>query len=235
MREVIRQLRRKYSRLYATIVGDDLYIWRPLTRKEYRRILQEASDEYEKEELVCQAAVVWPEGIDFSKGQAGVPGALAPIIIDESGYGDPNRIYETFEEYRADMEHFEYQAEATIAAAFPQITFAEMEDWTIDQLLWHAVRAEWVLKNVHGRPVEFRLRPEEEKTSSESTPAEMAQQLREQGIDPMMLVDPSTLREPYLTLPVIGGTDWQNEVNWNGIREQVQRVSRNTNPGRIQP
>lgn len=230
MQEIIRDLKRKYPQVYATIVGDDLYIWRPLGRREYREILEQATDEHDLEERIAQAAVVWPEGIDFQKGKAGAPEILAAEIKEASGYGSPERVYHAMDFYREQMQHFEFQAEAAIAAVFPQITFAEMENWTVDQLMWHAVRAEWAIRMVYGRQVEFRIRPEEEEatTGEQSKPdrIEEAKQMREQGIDPILTVDPKTLRPPFVSFPLIGGTTlWQNEELIALVREQIPGLS----------
>lgn len=228
MQEIIRELKRKYKQVYATIIGEDLYIWRLLGRKEYREILEQAIDEHDLEERIAQAAVVWPEGIDFRQWKAGAPGILAAEIKEASGFGSPDRIYQAMEIYREQMKQFEFQAEAAIAAAFPQITFEQMENWNVDELLWHTVRAEWVIQRIHGRQVEFRAMTEEE---GEDQPQEVdkleeARQMREQGIDPILSVDPKTLRPPFDPFPLIGGTVlWQNEELIDLVRQQIPRLS----------
>lgn len=223
MQEIIRLLKQKHKQIYATIVGETLYIWRPLGRREYREILESAEGEYDLEERICQAAVLWPPDLDFSRGLAGVPGALTPEIKEQSGYGSPERAYLALDTYRAQLQHFEYLAETAIAATFPQITFEQMENWTLDELMWHTVRAEWAIKHVHGRQVEFRpgTGEEEEEAQESPTKTEEAQMLREAGVDPIMTVDPKTLRPPFTSFPLIAGTQWNNEELMTLVRKQV--------------
>lgn len=223
MQEIVQRLKRKHRRIYSTIVGSLLLIWRPLGRQEYREILQLAEGEHDLQERICQVAVLWPEDLDFRTYVAGVPSVLAPQIKEQSGYGSPAKAYAALDEYRTEMAAFEHQAEAAIAAAFPRISFKQMRAWTIDDLMWHLVRAEWVLKNIQGREVEFRsTEPEEPETVP--SPVEAGQQMRADGIDPMSTLDPKSLRPGFAELPFIGGTNWQDEVNWNGIQQQVQKL-----------
>jgi hypothetical protein len=221
MDEIIRELKQKHRRLLATIIGDRIFIWRPLGRKQYREILNNSIDEAELDENVCQGAVVYPE-FDFKLGAAGFSATLAPIIKEESGYGSPDKVYKAMDLYRMEMQHFEFQAEATIATAFPQIRFEQMEGWTTDELMWHLARAEWALKNIHGRNIDFKPNEEPEEIS----PEEQVRQLREQGIDPMSTVNPNRLRPRFTEFPFIAGTQlMKNEVIWNGVRQQIPGLS----------
>jgi hypothetical protein len=225
MNEIISRLKETHRQIFASIIGDELYIWRPLTRREYQRVVDAAQDEHNLQERICKAAVLHPDGIDFGVHLAGIPIVLSPLITQESGYGTPEKVYETLETYRNEMSAFEHQAEAIITATFPQVSFDEMMDWTVDQLVWHQTRAEWVQGNIYGRDVVFR-EPDPDQETEPLTPAEEAEQMRDQGIDPMTTLDPKLLRAPFITLPLIGGTHWQNEEIWNGVREQVQARSR---------
>ena len=72
----------------------EIYIWRPLTRKEYRDIINiEGSTAFYREERICQVSIVWPTTNLSSKlrttGKAGIPSMLSELILEKSGY-NPN-------------------------------------------------------------------------------------------------------------------------------------------------
>lgn len=230
IRELITDLRKKHGdNLYLIRIGEHDFVFRLLSRQDMMDIYARAYDDYSREELICQKAVVWPERIDFSTYLAGIPKQLAPVIVELSGFTNPDSsISYLLEHYRNIMAtSFEAQAEVFIKVAFPEITFAEMKEWDLPTLIEHLARAEFVMKNIKGLPVEFsKLNGEGEVAEKkEIDPKEEARKLRESGIDPMLLLDPKTLREPYLTMPVIGGTKWSEEAVIHGIQQQIQRLS----------
>jgi len=106
------------------------------------------------------------------------------------------------------MSSFERQAECLIATAFPQVRFEEMTDWPLPKLIDYAVRAEWVLNNIHHLPVQFACtdRSEDKKGKQKPNPAD----LRKRGIDPMRLLDPSTLKPKMIhDLLIVGVGGWR--------------------------
>lgn len=74
-------------------LGEDIFIWRPLSRKEYRGMNRaEGKDEFYVEESICRTCVLWPE--DYSRksliyGKAGIPTVLASFITKHSGFDRP--------------------------------------------------------------------------------------------------------------------------------------------------
>ncbi len=69
------------------------YVWRPVTRLEYKNILQGAKDDAHFSEMVVQRCVLWPE-IDVAKltsGKAGTIPTLHGVIMEGSNFLDPDQ------------------------------------------------------------------------------------------------------------------------------------------------
>lgn len=72
----------------------EIYLWRPINRKEYKSIMGiEGSSGMYREEAICQTVILWPKGNISTKlrtfGKAGVPTLLSELILEKSGY-NPN-------------------------------------------------------------------------------------------------------------------------------------------------
>ena len=76
--------------IYVTKVGNQYYVWRPLTRYEYKQIVNMPNpDPLQREELICETCVLWPENYNYeamAKDKAGVPALLAQQIMEASGF-----------------------------------------------------------------------------------------------------------------------------------------------------
>jgi len=224
--------------LFTVRLGKHNIIWRELTRREYRHINQTAKDEFELEELLCATAVLHPP-LDYKRGLAGIPGVLAPLIAETSGFMDERQLLDSLEFHRGSMSQFENQAETYIKVAFPQYTFEEMADWTVDKLTNILARAEWALTNVaragngSPAPVFEAQQSQQANTQRPSTTSSKEQfkkavaNIREQGMDPMIVLSPQIISKPaYIIPPLIGGTSqWRNEVILDAIRKQIPGVS----------
>lgn len=199
------RLAAQHEYLYGSAVGGMVFIWRPLTRAEYYRLVSRAARGEDVAYEVCRLAVLYPEDIDYTTLPGGVVTRLADDIWRQSAMPSTDRLVSTMEALRQQMESFERQAECAIAVAFPGIRIEEMMHWPIVKLLDYAVRAEWVLNRIHGLPVRF-TRLDAGKEEKQPTPAE----LRKKGIDPMLTLDPAKLR-PKMThdLFIVGTSGWR--------------------------
>lgn len=254
---LIDQLKEQYDEIYVTTLGEEDYIYKALSRKEYRKIQRLAKDQEDAFERVCNTAILYPKR-DYSSFnvKAYVPSQLAPQILELSGFGSWRK-EDLIEVYESQMENnFDEQAEVIIATAFPNITFDEMEDWTKEKLMKYLVRARWQLTTLRGVPLKFGRASELEDLEddeigidieAEQDPMnslmEYANELRQQGQDPMFILKNSYQKEhkPYVERPLIGGSNqtdsmvagtfaWKDGVPEDGryeiIREHIQKVSR---------
>jgi len=82
----------KEGEIYVSRIGNDHYIWRPLTRYEYKQIVAlPNTDPLQREEIICETCVLWPENYNYesmARDKAGVPALLAIQIMEASGFVD---------------------------------------------------------------------------------------------------------------------------------------------------
>lgn len=77
------------TKVYHTKILDRHFLFRTLNRAEYEQIASLALDSLTNEELICKTCVLWPYNYDYSamgKDDAGYPGTLAQIIMENSGF-----------------------------------------------------------------------------------------------------------------------------------------------------
>lgn len=164
--------------------------------------------------------MVYPRGFDYTTFPAGVVTRLADDIWRMSALPNPKRLTEELESFRSLMEGFERQAETLIAHMFPAIRIEEMRNWPIAKLLDYAVRAEWLANVLYGLPVRFDLLNDTADTDSKKIDPNA---LREQGIDPMLLLDPADLRPKMMPdMLITGPGSWRVYSSTNAAKQQEQ-------------
>ena len=76
--------------VYLTEFEEDVFIWRPITRREYKGVMKnQQADSFYKEERICEAVVLYPTGYNFNSmvnGKAGIPTLLAELVMEKSGF-----------------------------------------------------------------------------------------------------------------------------------------------------
>jgi hypothetical protein len=87
----VEEWKKQYGKIYMTEIDEgDVFIWRSLTRKEFKDIMKvEGADALYREERVCERTVIWPETYDFTSmavGKAGVPTLISEQVMDKSGF-----------------------------------------------------------------------------------------------------------------------------------------------------
>jgi hypothetical protein len=138
-----------YGAIFLFQHVEQIYIYRRLSRREYRAIIH-IEDELERAEEVCETTLLWPEGWKadapaVQDGPAGVPDAICAQVLNSSGIIDmEGRL--GFYQGRI-VEDFEAQMETMIDYAFDGGgLFARYSDWSHDQLFDAYARACWILE-----------------------------------------------------------------------------------------
>ncbi len=89
-RQEVEEWKDKYTDIYYTPYDDDIYIWRPLYRSEYREVItNESYTIHDREEVFTEKCVLFPRNYSLDKvkeGKAGVPSLLAEAIMEKSGF-----------------------------------------------------------------------------------------------------------------------------------------------------
>lgn len=89
-RQEVEEWKEKYGNVYFIPLSDRYYIFRGLTRAEYREAVNNQSlSMLDREELFTDKCVLFPRNYQTAKdkgGNAGIPSALTEVIMDKSGF-----------------------------------------------------------------------------------------------------------------------------------------------------
>ena len=215
--------------LYVRFLDND-FIFRSLTRKEYKYLLQSGLSQMDMEDSICNTACLYPEDYDFTVcGFAGLNEYVANIIKDISDFSDVRSILNEYHKYK-EIDNLETQCMDLIKAFIPEYTYEEMEEWTWEKLMQITVRAE---KVAALRGFEWSLKDESEQYIEEmqninSENKEFLKELETNGIDPMFYFEDEikhTFKKEVLDFPLIGGSHWNDEVVLSVIREQIRKAN----------
>jgi hypothetical protein len=141
-----------YEDVYSVPIMNQEFVFRTLGREEYKNILDKDLPIAEEQELVCQTAVLYPEGFDFKHSPAGYAATLSNLILEYS-YLLPGQAKKILDQYREEMMIFDYQADCIIHEAFPEFKIEEIPQWPMKKMMYYLSRAEWVLMNLRGVPL----------------------------------------------------------------------------------
>ena len=152
---LIEEAFQKYDAVFFSDIEDELFIYRPLGRKEYKDILTNQNlDDYEKQDAICKTVLVYPIDFDFDNCLAGIPNLLCEQIVEKSCL-DPESMLYLLHMNREEAEQLGSEMACIISEAFPSYTMDEIESWNNFKFMKLYAQAEWVLTNIRG--VEFRM------------------------------------------------------------------------------
>ncbi len=152
--QILLRLQQNYHSLYTYQVDNQVFIYRPVGRREYKNLyLSDKWDDISKEEILCQLCVLYPEDYDFENcDEAGLPTTLADQIIKNS-YLSKERREKVLNYFRQDMYDLDNQMTCVIMEAFPELEMDSVENWDIETTCKYYARAEWILHNLRGVPI----------------------------------------------------------------------------------
>ena len=149
---VVEKLSKEYDSIVCAEIMDEVFIYRPITRSEYRNIMTADIEDYEKQDLICSTCVLYPEEYDWDDCLGGIPNELCTEILDKScvSLEDTGILLEM---YREEMTELENQMVCIIAKAFPAYKLEEIEKLDNIKFTKLFTRAEWILENLDGLEV----------------------------------------------------------------------------------
>lgn len=213
--------------IYVRFLNEE-FVFRSLTRKEYKLIIQTIGNRLDIEDAICNMSCIYPEDYDFSVSCfAGLNEYVASIIEKTSGFDEIRSIFNMYYHFKEE-DNLETQCMDLIKAFIPEYTYEEMEEWTWEKLMKITVRAEKVAK-LKGYDLHLEDKSEEyikniEKISSSDS--EFIDKLYEKGIDPMFYFKDeikAKLIHNVLDFPLISSGLWYDEVMLDVIRKQRNR------------
>ncbi len=215
------KLMNEYRNIYIEKIENAVFIYRSIGRAEYRKIMSEKQiDDMQKEEIICETCVLYPENYNFEDCVAGIPTTLCQRIITNS-FIDPKAAVGLLVNYRNDMWDLDQQATCIINEAFPQFDIEEIEEWDMEKTMKYLSRAEWKLVNLRNTKIDpdafikVAYKDEIEKQESEKKQTVKTEELHgsEKGKERMT---PEKLAQLKAQYPDI---DWENDdiINNNGV------------------
>ena len=212
----LRELEEQYRSIYWTHIEGDLYIYKPIGRKDYREILgSEMSIEDKKDELI-KKCILFPEDFDVDDMVAGMIDVLFEKIIDISYLDSEESRAGVIEYYRQEMYNLDNQITCIINEAFPQFDIEDIENWDVEKTAKYLSRAEWKLQNFRG----FQFNEEYFDYGQASSQVEQ-EEVQEQQVDTnedankptKEKLTPEKLRQLKAQFPEI---DWENDAIMRG-------------------
>jgi len=204
------------------------FVFRTLTRKEYRDITNLTQDDHDMEDAICQAAILEPADIDFENYPlAGVSAYACPMIVEASNFTSLGSVLDAYEKGKRKTKQFDQECMAVVKAAMPEYSYEQMEDWTWDRLMLAVARAERIL-NLKGHNIQLTTNQQEVEEYAENSGSDnkaFVDELRANGMDPMIYFkDEFNQKKDFMDFPLIGGVHWQNEGVMNAIRTQMGKA-----------
>ena len=151
--ELIMEFKKHYRNVFIYQVDEQVFLYRTLSRKEYKDILNdERFNDFEKEEIICDTCLLYPDPgtFEWDDVDAGIPTELMKQIRKNSYLDGRNARKNILQYYRSEMFDLDNQIICIINEAFPQYDIEEIEDWDVDKMTKYLTRAEWKLTNLRG-------------------------------------------------------------------------------------
>lgn len=153
----IDELKEKYKTVYWLHIDNDIYIYKPLGRKDYKDICEDESlDKMDKEDEVLRRCLLYPNPKEFDVDDlvAGVSNKLIETIMKNSFMDNLEDRMAITNYYRQEMFDMQNQITCIINEAFPQFDIEEIENWGIERTAKYLSRAEWKLQNLRGMEID---------------------------------------------------------------------------------
>lgn len=148
--ELYISLKDQYTDVFMFQVENQVFLYKQLGRKDYKDLLELEVNDFEKEEILCKACVLYPQDYDFEECDAGIPSQLAKAILKNSFLDSLESRELLIRVFRQEMHELDNQVTCLIHEAFPEYSIEEIETWDLQRTAKFLSRAEWILANLRG-------------------------------------------------------------------------------------
>lgn len=176
--ELIEELKAKYRTVYWIHLDGEIYIYKPLGRKDYKDISEnESLSTMDKEDEVMVKCLLYPDSktIEIDDLPAGIGNRLFTTIMENSFLADLESRTAIMDYYRSEMFDLQNQIPCLINEAFPQYDIEDIENWDVERTSKYLSRAEWKLQNLRGMEFNYDLLQQQE------TSGQAVQEQQEEG------------------------------------------------------
>ena len=175
---------KKYGALFRVQVLDRWFLFRYLTRREYRLLLM-MDDEIERADRLCETVILWPPNYKvLDEDPAGLAESLSKEVLRQSGFADDMK--ERFESHHKMVaDNIEPQMEAIIEYVFGNNggKFDYYQDWSHEQLFESYQRALWILQVVEAKE-HLATKPQEKPLTPQDVLKSLRKEAADEGRDP---------------------------------------------------
>lgn len=227
--EIILKLSKEHETLYFDEIYGQLFIYSPLSRKEYRKIMANPElNDLDRQDLICLKALLWPEKYDFDNCLAGIPNALYEQIVKKSFLSNTDDIVFLIDRYREEAEELDSQMCCIISESFPNYTMEEIESWDMIKFTKMFTKAEWKMKNLRNMELntdvaEFLSNFNEEGTTEEE---ESNKEYEQQNVEETLpngkkKMTPEMLKAYNEAVAKFPEIDWSKDAMFTGYETQA--------------
>lgn len=232
--QIYLSFKKNYRNVFMYQLGEQAFVYRALGRKEYYELTANKEfNDFQREEILCDVCVLWPENYDWQNCDAGIPSELAKVILKNSYLDNPDSRRVVLSYYRSEMYDLDNQITCLINEAFPKYDIEQIEQWDVEKTMKYLSRAEWKLHNLHGlefKESEGEFRDEAEARAKAQAAEEAAREKQQQssahdvsaasdktirGGSKKNKLTPEKLRELKRKFPEI---DWDHDLGNEGIK-----------------
>lgn len=145
-------LQEEYGTVYLTEACSEVFIYKPLGRQDYTKIM-EAQDlnMFEKENVVFETCVLYPVDYDMDS-IAGVVTKVTEEIVKRSYVSIENR-EDLLQYYRNEMNKIDNQITCIIHEAFPEFDTDQISNFDVATTSKYLAMAEFKLVNLRGASI----------------------------------------------------------------------------------
>ena len=150
--EMLESWFKKYGALFRIEILDKWYLFRYLTRREFKFLLM-IEDEGVRQDELCETVVLWPPNFSIlPTDKAGISESISKEVLKVSGFGTD--VDQRFKQYEENITgNIEPQMEAVIEYVFGSNggKFDQYQDWSQEEIFDTYQRAMWILRTVEAK------------------------------------------------------------------------------------
>lgn len=144
----------KYKSVYVVEVGDEIYMYRLLSKMMYELICAQIEDDMELQDEIIRKCVLYPEDLDIDEMFSEDVAELAQIIVSQSCVLPEDRI-KALEVFSAEMNQIDNVMACLIMKAFPAYKLSDLEEMEFPEFYRLYTRAEWFITTIQQEPLLF--------------------------------------------------------------------------------
>lgn len=154
LERVRNKLLEKHKSVYVTTIGDDVYMYKLLTKLEYELMSAQVDDDLDLQDAIVASCILYPEDLDIDEMYNSDIATLAQTIVSESCVMPQDRLL-MLEMFSSEMQQLDNVMCCIILRAFPAYKLEDIERMEYPEFYRLYTRAEWYVLNILEDPLVF--------------------------------------------------------------------------------